>query len=326
MSPSVSIIIPCYNAGRWLAETLESALAQTHPHVEIIVVDDGSKDDSLAVAHPFAARGVQVISQPNRGASAARNHGVRLARGDYLQFLDADDLLSPGKISAQLVQLRGLPADRLASCAWGRFRDDPAAAMFVDDAVFRDFSAVDFLVQAGNTGAMMHPSAWLVPRSVAERAGPWDESLSLNDDGEYFCRVLLASDGVAYCPLETARSYYRSGLPGSLSQQRSLRARESHFRSLELIELHLLARENSARTRRAVADHYQRFIFDFFPVPTELMQAAAEKIAALGGSSLVEPAMGGRTRALTKFIGWRNVWRLKHAANYWRARFRAHRT
>jgi glycosyltransferase involved in cell wall biosynthesis len=306
----VSIIIPCHNAERWLAATLESALAQTWPAVEILVINDGSRDRSLAVAQSFGPRGVRVVDQPNAGASAARNHGLRLARGDFIQFLDADDLISPDKIAAQVDMLHDRAPNTLATCAWGRFRDDPAETQFVDEAVFRDFHPVDFLVLAGDTGAMMHPSSWLLPRSVADRAGPWNEALSLNDDGEYFCRVLLASTGLVYC--STGRSYYRSGLPGSLSQQRGEKARRSQFRSLELIVRHLRAAEDSPRTRRAAANYFQRFIFDFYPAPADLMQAAAAQVAALGGSSLAGPPMGPRTRALAALVGWKNVWRLKY--------------
>jgi glycosyltransferase involved in cell wall biosynthesis len=310
MTPLVSIIIPCYNAERWLEATLKSALTQTWPHTEVIVVNDGSRDGSLAVAQRFAARGVQVIDRPNAGASAARNHGLRLARGDLIQFLDADDLISPEKIGAQVELLRASPAGTVATCAWGRFQEDPATARFVDEAVFRDFAPVDFLVLAGDTGAMMHPSCWLLPRAVVDRAGPWDESLSLNDDGEYFARTLLASAGMAYSP--AGRSYYRSGLPGSLSQQRGERARRSQFRSIELITQHLLAAENSPRTRRAAANYFQRYIHDFFPFPADLMQAAAARVAALGGATLGPPPMGARTAALARLLGWKNVWRLKH--------------
>lgn len=308
--PRVSIIIPCHNAARWLAQTLESALAQTWPATEILVINDGSTDDSAAVAQPFTARGVRLVEQPNQGASAARNHGLRLARGDFIQFLDADDLISPDKITAQVELLRDRPAGTLATCTWGRFRDDPATAQFVDEAVFRDFTPVDFLVLASDTGAMMHPSSWLLPRAVADRAGPWDESLSLNDDGEYFCRVLLASAGMMYG--RTGRSYYRSGLPGSLSQQRGEKARRSQFRSLELIARHLRAAEDSPRTRRAAANYLQRFIFDFYPAPADLMQAAAAQVAALGGASLSAPPMGPKTAALVALLGWKNVWRLKY--------------
>ncbi len=310
MNPLVSIIIPCYNAGRWLAATLDSALTQTFPNIEIIVVNDGSIDSSLSVVRSFISRGVQVIDQPNQGASNARNHGLRLARGDFIQFLDADDLISPNKIAAQIDLLRTRPVDTLATCSWGRFQSDPVAAQFVDTLVFRDFAPVDFLVLAGDTGAMMHPSSWLVPRAVADRAGPWDEELSLNDDGEYFCRVLLASAGMAYCP--EGHSYFRSGLPGSLSQQRSQPARRSQFRSIELIRQRLLDAEESPRTRRAAANYYQRFIHDFFPVPSDLMRQASLRMTGLGGSNLGPPPMGPKTAWLARAIGWRNVWRLKN--------------
>ncbi len=310
MSQIVSIIIPCYNASRWLPETLESALAQTWPQLEIIVVNDGSTDDSLDIARRYEPREVRVIDQPNRGASAARNRGLREARGEFIQFLDADDLLSPGKIAAQVALLGSCPPGTVASCAWGRFTGDPTAARFVDTAVFRDFAPLDFLMLSGETGAMMHPSAWLVPRTVADAAGPWNETLSLNDDGEYFGRVVLASKGIAHCAEAAARSYYRSGLSGSLSQQRSTAARCSQFTSLELITQRLLAAEDSSRIRRAGAGHWRRFVHDFYPEPAELIARAEAEIRLLG-ESVGTPVMGPKTAALSALLGWRNVWRLK---------------
>src|SRR5664279_4842464 len=105
VTPLVSIIIPCHNAAPWLAETLESALAQSWPEKEVILIDDGSTDTSLAIAQRYQARGLQILTQPKRGAAAARNQGWRESRGDYLQFLDADDLLAPDKIAVQLSRL-----------------------------------------------------------------------------------------------------------------------------------------------------------------------------------------------------------------------------
>ena len=309
--PLVSILIPCHNAEPWLAATLESALAQTWENKEIVVVDDGSSDGCLALAQTFAGRGVKVISQPNAGASAARNRALREARGDVFQFLDADDLLSPAKIAAQLALLAARPPDSVATCAWGRFTTDPATARFVDDAVFRDFAPVEFLVLAGETGAMMHPSAWLVPRSVAVRAGAWDEKLSLNDDGEYFSRVALASAGMSFCADPAARSYYRSGLSGSLSQQRGDRARRSQFRSLELITRRLLAIEDSARTRRACASYWRRYVHDFYPAPAGLIREAEAEVRRLGGV-VGPPPLGPKTATFARLLGWKNVWRLKY--------------
>ncbi|HZX58320.1 MAG TPA: glycosyltransferase family A protein, partial [Mucilaginibacter sp.] len=105
--PLVSIIIPVYNSEKHLAETISSALEQTWPNKEIIIVDDGSADNSLAIAKSFASENVKVFHQPNKGASAARNKGIQEAKGDYIQFLDADDLLMPNKIAAQVKQLAG---------------------------------------------------------------------------------------------------------------------------------------------------------------------------------------------------------------------------
>lgn len=310
-SAVVSILIPCRNAAPWLGATLEAALAQTWPAVEIIVVDDGSTDASLALARSYESRGVRVYSQPQAGASAARNRAVRESTGKFLQYLDADDLISPDKISAQMNRLARLLPGRVGTCRWGRFLQDPATARFVDDEVFRDFVPVDFLVTTAQTGAMMHPSAWLVPRTVAERAGPWNEALSLNDDGEYFARVALASSGLAYASDDSARSYYRSGLPGSLSRQRGDAARRSQFRSIELITQHLLAAEKSPRTRRACAAGWRRFVHDFYPSPAELMERAEREIEKLG-ELLGAPSASGKTGWLARLVGWKNAWRIKH--------------
>ncbi|MBS0662244.1 MAG: glycosyltransferase family 2 protein [Verrucomicrobia bacterium] len=313
-SPLVSILIPCHNAAPWLRATLESALAQDWDHCEVIVVDDGSTDGSAALALEFVPRGVRVVAQPNQGASAARNRALREARGDYFQFLDADDLLSPGKIRAQLALLAMRAPGKVATCAWGRFEQDPAHARFVDDVIERDFTAVEFLVLAGETGAMMHPAAWLVPRLIAERAGPWDETLTLNDDGEYFSRVMLAGAGLAYCGDAAAKTYYRSGLSGSLSRQRSERARRSQFRSLELITARLLAAEDSPRTRHACAGYWRRYVHDFYPAPPDLIRRAEAEVVRLG-ESVGAPPMGPRTSAVVGLVGWRLFWRLRHLLN-----------
>src|ERR1700744_3644001 len=105
--PLVSIIIPVYNAGEFLEETILSALAQTWANKEIIIVDDGSTDNSLAIAKKHKAENVKVISQPTAGASAARNRGLDEAKGDCIQFLDADDIISADKIEGQMAVLNG---------------------------------------------------------------------------------------------------------------------------------------------------------------------------------------------------------------------------
>ena len=307
--PLVSIIVPCYNAARWLPATLESALAQTWPHVEIIVVDDGSTDDSLTVARSFSGRGVRVELIPNSGAAAARNRGLALARGDFLQFLDADDLLAPDKLEKQLARLLPAGSTAVATCAWARFRSDPAQACFVPEPLWQDFAPVDWLVCSWRRHVMMATAAWLVPRALADRAGQWSTSFKHNpvDDMEYFSRVLLAAERVLFCG--KTRIYYRSAMRGSLSQRRSDEAWRAIFASFQLTADRFLARDNSPRTRLAVATQLQQLVFESYPrLPAE-RAAAGARVSALGGCDL-RPDAGPWRRRLQSLIGWKAVKRL----------------
>ena len=127
MRALVSILIPAYNAERWIASTIESAIAQTWPHKEIILVDDGSTDGTLAVARQFESQGVRVVTQSNQGAAAARNKAFSLSRGDYIQWLDADDLLSTDKIAHQMRAAEQTRDRRtLFSSPWGCFPLPPS--------------------------------------------------------------------------------------------------------------------------------------------------------------------------------------------------------
>src|SRR5271156_2034659 len=99
--PAVSVIIPTYNYGRFVTEAVDSVLAQSYTDHEVIVVDDGSVDDTPERMQPYAER-VRYLRQPNQGPSAARNNGIEAARGEYVAFLDADDLWHPRKLEAQL--------------------------------------------------------------------------------------------------------------------------------------------------------------------------------------------------------------------------------
>ena len=137
MNPLVSILIPCHNAAPWLAETLESALAQTWQNLEIIVVDDGSTDESLSVAQQFNQRNLQIIPQHNQGAAAARNRALEAAQGEVIQYLDADDMLAPDKIEQQMAMLQAHP-NCLISGAWTRFHRHYEDAVFTPEPLWQD--------------------------------------------------------------------------------------------------------------------------------------------------------------------------------------------
>src|SRR5256885_9187181 len=135
LKPLVSILIPAYNAQGWIADTLRSAIAQTWERTEIIVVDDGSTDQTLAIARGFESDRVRVVTQQNQGAAAARNKCLALSRGDYIQWLDADDLLSHDKISRQVQALElGISKRTLLSSGWAPFLYRYYRAEFVPTA------------------------------------------------------------------------------------------------------------------------------------------------------------------------------------------------
>jgi glycosyltransferase involved in cell wall biosynthesis len=303
MNPLVSIIIPCFNAEPWVAAAVESALAQTWKEIEIIAINDGSSDGSKAVLQGYAGPRVQVIDQPNQGAAAARNAGLRAARGEFIQFLDADDLLTPTKIANQLSLLETRGTGFVGTARWARFRCDPAAAQEeANSPLFCDLAAIDFLLLHTAGGYMMHPAAWLVPSAIASAAGPWDETLSLNDDGEYFSRVVLAAQGIVHA--HDSLTLYRSYVPESLSGRRDRRSLESLYRSCELVAKHLTAAEDSPRVRCALADYFQRLAYEAYPGAPDLSRRAEARSRALGGSAL-RPPMGRRQALLARLVGWR---------------------
>ena len=207
-TPLVSILIPAYNAEMWIADTIQSALSQTWQHKEIIVLDDGSRDQTRAAAERFASEQVKIVTTKNQGSSAARNQALKHSQGDYIQWLDADDLLAPDKIERQLAALRGEDDPRiLLSGPWGFFSYRTRFAEFVPNSLWNDLSPTEWLIRKMGENLHMQTATWLTSRELTEAAGPWDTRLQSDDDGEYFCRVLLASKGTRFVP--EAKVFYR---------------------------------------------------------------------------------------------------------------------
>lgn len=302
----VSVIIACYNAQDWLDEAITSALSQTWGNLEIIVVDDGSVDASLEICNKFSCNErVVVISQERRGAAAARNRGIEAARGEWFQFLDADDLLAPDKIARQLQRAKAEGKNFLYSSSWVRFYDDSRVHEPDQNPLCcGDLEPIEWLVRKYSGNNMMALHAWLVPRHLLEREQGWDEGLSLNDDGEYFDRLVLASAGVKH--VCDAMCYYRTGHGTSMSRAMTRVAAESAMRSIEFGTRRLLSLEDSKKTRNACATQFQYIAYQFAICAPDLSNRAEMSALLLGGTEIELPG-GPWLSVLTRLIGWRKA-------------------
>ena len=314
MDELVSIIIPAYNAECWISDTIRSALSQTWPKKEIIIVDDGSTDNTLTAARTFESEIVKVVAQQNKGASAARNEGLRFAQGNYIQWLDADDLLAPDKISHQLKRInRGKDSRVLLTSSFGTFFFCHERANVSPTALWRDLSPVDWLFHKFNENVWMNPAVWLVSRKLTEQAGPWDERLVRDNDGEYICRVVAASEKVQF--VGEGMSYYRVGNIGSLSASTSDKASESMLLSKSLCIQYLLSLENSERTKAACLNSLQTLLSSFSPGQKELIAKINDLASELGGS-LKPPRVNWKHYPVEMLLGREG--RIK-TMNNWRA-------
>lgn len=195
-APRVSVVIPCYNAEAYIGATIESVMAQGVDDLEIIVVDDGSHDGSVQrVRSAFPA--VRVVQQPNQGVAAARNHGLRLARGEWIAFVDADDIWLPGKLAAQFAQLQAAPECRMSYTAWHVW---PSSAALPEAALLRQLER-----DAHDRARWLGPSGWIYPqllldcvvwtstvlahRSLFDEVGVFDTDLRVGEDYDLWLRA-----------------------------------------------------------------------------------------------------------------------------------------
>jgi glycosyltransferase involved in cell wall biosynthesis len=304
MTPLVSILIPAHNAEELLFYTLQSAIAQSWERKEIIVVDDGSSDKTLEVALQFESQSVNVVRQSNQGAAAARNTALSLCRGDYIQWLDADDLLAPDKISRQMEARKQRGSNRtLFSGPWGVFMYRPYRAQFTPTSLWADLSPLEWLLHKLQENIYMQTAAWLVSRELTEAAGPWDTRLSVDDDGEYFCRILLASDEVRF--VSDAKVYYRNlGLNSVSYIGNDKKKLNAQWLSMKMHMRYLLSMENSPRVRVACLQYLRSSLDCFFLECNDIMEEAEQLAGDLGGQQVL-PHLGWKYSWIERQFGWR---------------------
>lgn len=253
----VSTIIPVYNRGGMLREAVQSVLDQSYRPVEIIIVDDGSTDDTAQVAEALAALHpdtIRVIHQKNSGPGPARQAGLEASRGEFIQYLDSDDLLMPDKFSLQVAG----------------FLNDPEAGISYGLTLARDEStgtsasthgtehAHEEIFPAVLKARLWHTISPLYRRAVCEAIGPW-ANLRLMEDWDYDCRTGLLGIKLHYCPEWLAVHRYHGGEHAGLAWRRDSDAMRDVVAAFERIFQY--SRQASVPTDCTEMQHFARSLF-----------------------------------------------------------------
>lgn len=272
----VSIIIPCYNAARWLREAIDSCLAQTYRPVEVIVIDDGSTDDSLAIIHSYGEQ-IYHESWPNRGGNHARNRGFALSQGEYIQFLDADDYLLPDKIARQVKLLEETGADVVYS-DWRHEYCHASGTRDLGPVVVSGAHADVLEASLGNWWTAN--LSLLFRREAVDQSGGWDETVQVGQDHDFLISVALTGADIRYQP--GCHSIYRRYGHVTVSTSNGLRWLESHQQILEKAEQRLVADGRlTANYRRAMAKSYFHVARNFYDIDRQRYRSLMDTVLRL---------------------------------------------
>ncbi|MGA2139837.1 MAG: glycosyltransferase family A protein [Verrucomicrobiia bacterium] len=289
MNQLISVIVPMFNAERWIAETLASVEAQTYPRnlLEIIVVDDGSTDASAdIVARQFPA--TRLIRTRNGGPSRARNAGTKIARGTFLQYLDADDLLVRDKLMRQVQALENTGAD----VAYG---DWQGLVLQSDDT----FKPGDVMQRKSP------PAAYLFHREIAERVGGWNERLPVIQDARFVLDCALHGATFTYCCGTMA--YYRIHSQHSVSRRDPAAFIDDCLRSAREVEKWFLEHGGITAKRRAalikVFEQVARATYENTPDTFETAYQALERLSPGG----YMPSHPRHLALASKIVGYRRA-------------------
>lgn len=275
-TPLVSVVIPCYNAERWVGEAIDSCFGQTYRHLEIIAVEDGSTDGSADILRSYGEQ-IQLVCGPNRGGNYARNRGLALSQGKYIQFLDADDYLLPEKIERQASFLEESRADAVYGDWRHRFHGpDGSSRLGAIQLVGHQADPLESLLG----GWWVANNAFLLRRQVVLDGGGWDEALSAGQDRDFITTLALNGADIRYQP--GCYSVYRRYGNVTVSTSDPLRWLANHQRVLEKAEHTLAATDRLLpEYRRALAASYFRIARNYYDTDRAAYRQLLDRTTAL---------------------------------------------
>jgi glycosyltransferase involved in cell wall biosynthesis len=301
---NVTIIIPNYNNAEWLTECIESCLCQDYLK-EILIIDDHSTDSSWDVLESYKQKYadiIQIYKNPGKGACTARNFGLSMARGTYIQFLDSDDVLGTDKIKRQVECLEKITLHSLVFGYWGRFSKDIHESIKWqpnDLEASEIFTPANWLINE----KMVAIHAWLIPKDLIDAAGLWNENLIRNQDGEFMCRLIGKARSIIFEP--DTFVYYRTLQHSTISKRKGKKASESSYLTAQVYHKVLIALEDSDRTRKAIAKRYCNFISVNYPHNKHLIPQATKEILLLEQDVQIQLNIHPKLRVVEKIFGWK---------------------
>jgi glycosyltransferase involved in cell wall biosynthesis len=316
--PLVSIIIPVYNSENTIKETIESVLHQTYSNIEIILVNDGSTDNSENIILAFKDPRIIYKYQENQGSPIAKNFGLTIAKGKYIQFLDADDMLSKDKIENQVKLLNGVE-DSICVCRTISFyneiyKNEELAEIDTEYLYYYAIPLQFLLNLIGTNGkpGMVQPNAYLTPMKVIHKAGFWSQSLnrSPDDDSEFFCRVILNCDKIIYD--SKSINYYRKSL-NLLSSGKTLEHAKGALKTVELKAKYILTYSNTSKTRSVLIQSIAKVAYNYGLVYPEIILDVKSLLFDQFGLSKIPPTGGVFFLNFSKLLGFENTLKLKRA-------------
>jgi glycosyltransferase involved in cell wall biosynthesis len=299
--PLVSVIIPLYNAEKYVAEAIESVINQTYTHWELIIVNDGSTDNSLAVAKKYANEKIKVYSQENKGQCSASNYGFSKSNGDFIKFLDADDIFNKNLLQVCIDNFN--ENNEMIFIGIQYFKNTQNLNLEFENKLLSQhiefYEPMQFLLS--NDSNMMQGGRWFIPREIIKKGGLWYENLSVINDFEYFTRLVLCCNKIKY--VRTKLFYYRD-TPNSLSSHVHEKAIKSIFSSLYLGTKYMIKYENSIQTRAYSARMFRDFSHKFYPEYPKYVNLSELKVKKLGGTDFKYDHKNF-TGKLSKIFGWK---------------------
>ncbi len=302
--PLVSIIVTVFNSENYIANAIESIINQTYKNIELVIVDDGSTDNSSFIINSFKDKRIKYYYQENLGQCTASNKGFHKSTGVLIKFFDADDLLAPETIEAQVKAIEPFSFSKICFTNLAYFSDSaPNKLRYYNDTLKEDCSPIDFLT-FNHKPRMLNNGLWLIPRQLLLKRGLWNEALTLINDTEFFTRLITPEDKLVY----TSNGFllYRTNFKsGSLSQSISRRAIRSAIISTDLAASYMLSTESSSRVFSTIVLSYQMVREWAYPQYPDLTKIIEKRLMMYPKNYIIPTPSGRLYNLFLKLFGWK---------------------